>query len=254
MYGAKGLHVTQVMPSPDPIYSALLGGEMIDNGSGQPTEVPPHDWVWVASGSGGYWSVSDWNDSLNGLGPRATFAFQNLMPGYYALRLIGTANTFTVTYPISGAATYAVTPSVAEPETALMTGFVRKPPDHGCNRLVCFQVPSSGTLSFQLQAPLGSRFWGFALCAQYIQLTNISTHDILLSNLTVTTDQGLLLAPNGTQPWALNYTRADDGYVDLRRIPGATVGVLGWPIAWCSTALFDRDIPDQLRDLRDLHV
>ncbi len=235
MYGAKGLHVTQVMPSPDPIYSALSGAEMTNNGS--LTGNPLNDWAWSANG---YWYVQNTFDPGNPNPPgtpTATFSFKNLMPGYYAMRLIGSPNTtFTLTYQ---GASYNVTPSIPEPDNAANTAFafVRKPPDHGFNRLVCFQVPSSGltagTLSFQLQPPALNwnlaQFWGFALCAQYIQFTNISTHDILLNNLTVTTDQGLLLGPNTTQPWALNYTRADGGYVDLRRIPGAAVGALGFP-------------------------
>ena len=221
VYGAKGLHVTQVMPSPDPIYSALLnGGEMTDNGSGNPTETPPHDWVWDPAG---FWYVLDFtHGGPNPPGtPQATFTFGNLMPGYYAMRLIGSNSPFTLTYL---GTPYTVTPSIPAPEGGTWnTGFVRKP----SNRLVCFQVAAPGdTLTFQLQAPMGAQFRGFALCAQYIQLTNISTHDIRLDGLTVMTDQGLLLGP--TQPWLPNYTRADGGLVDLRRIPGAAVGTPGF--------------------------
>ncbi|MGD1001687.1 MAG: hypothetical protein ABSA67_13420 [Candidatus Brocadiia bacterium] len=247
VYGAKGLHVTQVMPSPDPIYSAIPnGGEMIDNGSGAPTEIPAGDWVWNAAG---HWDVLDWTHNVNGLGPRATFTFNNLMPGYYAMRLIGTPSTFTLTYPIGGTA-YTVTPAIAEPDNpALSTAFVRKPADaFGFTRLVCFQVVSGGTLSFQLQAPVNSQFWGFALCAQYIQLTNIATHDIRLDALTVATDQTQVATTGpGILPWqaAGMYTRADGGYADLRRIPGAAVGALGFvtdsggnPAPTLSTATF----------------
>jgi hypothetical protein len=225
VYGAKGLHVTQVMPSPDPIYSALNGGEMTDNGSGVYPGIPPtNNWsIWVPSGSNGYWYVQNWtqpyNDNGNGLGPLATFTFDHLMPGYYAMRLIGTGGPFTLTY---NGTPYTVTPSIiAEPENAtLKTAFVRK----STGQLVCFKVQSNGTLSFQLQAPADnptSQFWGFALCAQYIQLTNISTHDIRLDGLTVTTDQGPLR-------WLPSYIRADNGKVDLRRIPGAAVGTPGF--------------------------
>jgi hypothetical protein len=250
VYGAKGLHVTQVMPSPDPIYSALSGAEMTNNGS--PTGDPLHDWAWNPAG---YWYVQDTLDPGNPNPPgtpTAIFKFGNLMPGYYAMRLIGSPSAFTLSY---GGVSYTVTPSIVEPENAaLSTAFVRKPADH---RLVCFQVPSSGpnagTLTFQLQPPLvnaqSAQFWGFALCAQYIQLTNIATHDILLNNLTVTTDQGPLLGGTG-QPWLPNYTRADGGYVDLQRIPGAAVGALGFisdsasgspPVPTSSTATFPID-------------
>ena len=235
VYGAKGLHVTQVMPSPDPIYSALNGAEMISNGS--PTNNPLSDWAWMASSPGGYWYVQNLNDPGNPNPPgtpAAIFTFNHLMPGYYAMRLIGSPNTtFTLTYQ---GASYNVTTSIAEPENAaLMTGFVRKPPDaYNFSRLVCFQVPTAGSLSFQLQPPVvgwqTAQFWGFALCAQYIQLTNISTHDILLSNLTVTTDQTQVATTGpGVIPWLANYTRANGGNaVDLRRIPGAAVGALGF--------------------------
>ena len=129
-------------------------------------------------------------------------------------------------------------PDPEQPNSAWSTGFVRKNPGAGApnNPLACFQVPSSGptagSLSFQLQAPVGAQFRGFALCAQYIQLTNISTHDIRLDGMSVTTDQGpLLVAPWPTTSYlraaALNWPSYGTNPIDLRRIPGATVGTPG---------------------------
>jgi len=115
------------------------------------------------------------------------------------------------------------------------------------NSLVAFYVAPAagiaapGQLTFRLQAEVGAEFRGFALCAQYIQLTNISAHDIVFnpvmigavpSNWTVTTDQSatygtisippnyepsysLLAAAGGQYTWPTNP-------IMLNRIPGAS--------------------------------
>ena len=56
VYGAKGLHVTQVMPTPDAIYSAKSdGAEMTNNGSGTDKSTwNNNNWEWVTPGN--YWA------------------------------------------------------------------------------------------------------------------------------------------------------------------------------------------------------
>ena len=276
VYGAKGLHVTQVMPSPDAIYSInvtnpLAVNEMTNDG-GTGTQPGLHDmaaWDWrdpnnwqpgppinPRQSPPGPPNNACWQLMPNTVNPAttaATFTFTNLMPGFYALRLIGGQNNvFKLSWtdalghqnpsPGNGPTpdTYTATMSLLDPDTnysGWYTGFVR----HANGTLVCFDLSTTsaytapGTLTFKLSSPSpaptptsGPQFRGFALCAQYIQLTNIATHDIRLDGMTVTTDQGLLLGSSSSaQPWQLNYTRADGGLVDLRRIPGAAVGTPG---------------------------
>ena len=255
VYGAKGLHVTQIMPSPDPIYGGVNtkitpGGEMTDDGQNGPGGdnmlgnylTDTHGWDFIP-GSPGYWQVMEKDNSDNN--PTATFLFPGLTPGYYSMRLIGSGKPFTLIYPPTTGTTtgtsYTVTPSQPDPQGGTwLTGFVRAPgpPANKCmaanNSMAVFYVPGgtapgAGTLTFQLQAPVGAQFRGFALCAQYIQLNNISAHDILFTPVgigttttywTITTDQS---AKYGVITIPQNYKRALDGkLIDISRIAGAS--------------------------------
>ncbi len=265
VYGAKGLHVTQVMPSPDSIYGTSLPGtnEMTNDG-GTGTQPALNDlaaWDWRDHGNPAppppNQNLAPWPPQpawmvMDNTNPTATFTFSNLMPGYYAMRFIGTTGaSFTVTYPPT-TDTFTGTPyyvSTALPDLEAPanwgTGFVRKLPiGPTSNPLACFNVaasgPTAGQLSFQVQTSggMGTCFRGFALCAQYIQFTNIATHDIRLDGMTVTTDQTQVVTTGpGVIPWQVsgNYLRvAAPGWpaegttpIDLRRIPGAAVGTPG---------------------------
>ena len=288
VYGAKGLHVTQVMPSPDAIYSATepstpavptpqLGWEMTWDGQTpavlNPTELnDKKDWDFDSTNpTGNCWQVLT-PDPTTLSNPVATFTFPNMVPGYYAMRLIGyPQNTiFNVIYSppwLGGTSqTYYAAMTAPDPDTTYYagtppaqtpywyTGFVRNglpnipPATDGSGALACFEVvpyPSGtlGSLTFHLQLSPRlevnrQQFRGFALCAQYIQLTNIATHDINLAGWTVATDQTLPLKPPApstqTLPPAitipLTYTRAADSkIIHTDRIHGAVVGAPGTP-------------------------
>ena len=247
VYGAKGLHVTQVMPTPDAIYSTT-GTEMVNDGQTVYPAAPVggyltdgKDWDWIPAQN--CWQIGYIPDA----NPVATFTFGGLKPGFYSMRLIGTpGTTFNVIYPPTTGNTYYAIMGNPDPEVPATwsTGFVRNfvpttlPPN---NPLGCFQVAADGTLSFQLQVPAGvgtPQFRGFALCAQYIQLTNISTHDIQLcdnvgnSFMNVTTDQGVVpWQPSGNYIQVATASRpvpVGTNPVDLRKIPGAAVGKLAY--------------------------
>jgi hypothetical protein len=290
VYGAKGLHVTQVMPSPDAVYSGTEpsdplqpGWEMTSDGQSPPVPNPTQltdgiDWDFNSGWpQGSCWQVMT-RDPTTGQNPVATFTFPNMMPGYYAVRLIGyPPNTvFKVIYnqPWPGGNSnqaYYAAMTTPDPDTTYYTltgtppsltpywytGFVRNSAAGGATDgsgvLACFEVVAPnlgqyGSLTFQLQVSqpsngVGVQFRGFALCAQYIQLTNIATHDINLAGWTVATDQTQPLAPpppsTQTLPPAITipatYTTTNNpnypGPTTIRvdRIHGAAVGAPGTP-------------------------
>jgi len=191
VYGAEGLHVTEVMASTGPVFSAD-GSECWDDGQGAGTNLADTvSWDWVPGDVA--WVRYD------GAGP-GKFTFSGLPDGWYALLFIGSnGRTFNVT---AGATTGTVTPSYNDPAHGTDSGGV--PYDYGFVReaggqLKAFQV-SGNALTIDVDtsdAMSPGKFRGIALLPQYIEITNIAAQNIALDNYQITTDQGVLTIPAG---------------------------------------------------------
>ena len=204
VYGAEGVHVTEVMPSPDAVYSTT-GAEMIDDGGPgpQPALADLKAWDWNVAG---YWEVltkADGTLDAAAANPNATFTF-TAPAGFYAIRLIGkgldTLGAGTVTCNTTAC---TVGTATTDPEDAAwQTAFLKS-----ATGLFC--VDTAGGVTLTIRAPLNTQFKGFALCNQYIEITNIAARDIDAAGWKVTTNRGEITIPSTNPAKCIRGASAD---------------------------------------------
>ena len=220
VFGYEGVHITEIMASPPKVYSTLTdlsaASELIDDGGLMGTDAPPPDvnggdndsdddimqtagpgfglrpdidgWDWSdtpdGSGAPGYWQVKDPTNPANLI--RGEWEFENLKEGWYAIRLRGNNGgvlqfqDLDLTAPWTAAVT-VTTNRLEDPGTgAEYWAYVRD--TNG--RLPAVHVPATGKLHFQITAAQDTRFYGFQLLPQYIEITNCAAHDVPLNSIT----------------------------------------------------------------------
>jgi len=180
-WGSEGLHITEVMASPQKVPLRGDGSEMTDAGGG---------WTW----QGTFWRQDDaggervgqWTfRSLPALGI-------NLRAGWYAIRIYG-ANGNNLKFAYDGVE-YPVTTD--RPGDGGYYGYVRNG-----TKLLAVEVKLVGSppipeISFGIRAATGQCFYGIRLIPAYVEITNIAmqrptlatTHAIDISGWTLTSD------------------------------------------------------------------
>ena len=202
-YGAEGLHVTEVMTTPNKVYSTT-GDEIInDGGTGgldDPTGPDPagddddgdldsllglhpdlDGWDWDSVNN--CWRVVDPTDPANRIIGDWTFTSlqgHNLKDGWYAIRIRG-RNGDTLDFyhdPPSAAPAFTVPVTTDRVEGVAPNeeywGYVR----NGA-RLAAVEV-SGGQFTFGLTGDVAEEFYGFQLLPQYVEITNVAAQDIPL--------------------------------------------------------------------------
>ena len=195
VYGAEGLHVTEVMPTPDEVVST--DGSQLDpltQTFGNQWDWDADHWTSASTNAGGEWTFINIADAANA-------------DGWYAVRLKG--NSGQTLYFNVGADTVPVSIE------ANGYGYVRYDdsvvpfPAEKIGKLYPVQV-TGDSLTFRITGTSGGAgevFYGFQLLAQYVEVTNVSAHDIDVAGWRLTTDQGQLTLPSEN---------------DVRLIPGAS--------------------------------
>jgi hypothetical protein len=209
VFGAEGLHVTEIMPSPDADFCEDPTTECTYDGFNDNT-VPGYlndtqGWDWLPAPTEAF--VSNDPNSPPTIAGHFVWNFGSAVPGHYAVRLIGTDGPFTLVLP--GPVVCTIDMDYPDPEDGTYNhGFVRKDSD---NLLLEVGLTAGTTFEFDLVAPGGSKFRGLALLPQYIEITNIAQNDIDLRDdhmpLTIHTYDGTtertidLDSTTLTDPW-----------------------------------------------------
>lgn len=197
VYGAEGLHLTEVMCVLPKQYSVMHDGmEMTDDGGVVPDpESPAEAWGW--SSSEGCWKV---DELVSGNQPTGTWRFANLPPGVYGVRVRGRSagDTLHVAFPNDSVTIYDVdTDRVASGEA---WGYVRN------GGLLAVTVNSSGEFYIKIRAAKDAGFYGFQLLPQFVEFTNAAATDIPFGAgpalMRLTTEVGAIDLPAVTVPGA----------------------------------------------------
>ncbi len=204
IYGAEGLHLTEIMCAQDRVTATV--GSITNDDVGLPDAVanpsadedgdidqlgtgtnPDRDgWDWNAAG--GYWYVYCAQDATG------IWVFPNIAPGTYAIRLQGDSDGDNL-FLMDGATAYGA--DINKKGDGTFWGY----PLNG-GKLPAVVVGADRKLTLTIKAAHNVVFRGFQLLPQFIEFTNASANDITAENeeLTLTTDAGSFkLPPLGTR-------------------------------------------------------
>jgi hypothetical protein len=190
VYGAEGLHVTEIMASPDADYcTGDPAVEMTNDGNSGDLD-DGFFWDWIPGPGPGADAFRQYDATYPPTQPAdVTWIFENAATGHYAVRLIGTIPAGEKFRLIVGGVNYETEPTYLDPEDNNFNyGFPRDP----AGKLLHVDLSSGNTFVFQLLAPQGAIFRGLALLPQYIEITNVAANDIRMDELIITTDAGTI--------------------------------------------------------------
>jgi len=219
--GYEGVHLTEILAARSPKWLAVHrdtnplsatadfvltndGGPAGDDPPGLPDvgNVPPGDdddsdiwsdgvtwpdqdgWDWNPAG---YWEVVDPTAATGPITGRWAVSGLTVKNGWYAIRLQGAnGDTFDSFRQVGGGSGQVGTAISNRAEGGEFWGWVRSTAD---NRLLAVRI-DGGNFSFEISAHQGTRFYGFQIVAQCVEITNCAAHDVPLDYIVVDSGSG----------------------------------------------------------------